>query len=117
MFDSVDGSRPKTVFVFNTSDGGSCTPGLPDGLFSNQKYQHEENFQGLRVKIVDTFYGHLECFTDIHMGYFMAIWHLLCLLGTFFRFWCHAPRKIWQPCRTAAEPMSYEVFAKKWARA
>jgi hypothetical protein len=30
-----------------------------------------------------------------HMGYCMTIWHSLCLFGTFFRFWYHAPRKIW----------------------
>jgi hypothetical protein len=35
------------------------------------------------------FYGHLR--------YFMTICCSLCSFGTFFRFWCHAPRKIWQP--------------------
>jgi hypothetical protein len=37
----------------------------------------------------EIFYGHL--------GYFMTIWHIVCSFGTFFRFWCHAPIKIWQP--------------------
>jgi hypothetical protein len=40
-------------------------PGLPDGLFSNQKYQFGENFQCLRLKNVDICYDHLECFTGI----------------------------------------------------
>jgi hypothetical protein len=40
-------------------------PGLPDGLFSNQKSQFGKNFLGLRLDIVDIFYGHLECFMDI----------------------------------------------------
>jgi hypothetical protein len=46
---------------------------------------------------IDIFYGHLE--------YFMDIWDILWPFGTFcvhlvhfFQFWCHAPRKIWQPC-------------------
>jgi hypothetical protein len=44
-------------------------PGLPDGLFSNQKSQFGKNFQGLRLENVDIFYGHLE--------YFIAIWDIL----------------------------------------
>jgi hypothetical protein len=28
----------------------------------------------------------------------MTIWYILCSFGTFFLFWCHVPRKIWQPC-------------------
>jgi hypothetical protein len=31
---------------------------------------------------------------DSNFGYFMTI---LCSFGTFFRFWYHVPRKIWQP--------------------
>jgi hypothetical protein len=40
---------------------------LPDGLFSNQKYQFGKTFQFLGN--VDIFYGHLE--------YFMDIWDIL----------------------------------------
>jgi hypothetical protein len=29
--------------------------------------------------------------------YKMTIQHIVCSFGTFFRFWCNAPRKIWQP--------------------
>jgi hypothetical protein len=32
-----------------------------------------------------------------HFGHFLAIWYILYSFGTFFRFWYHAPRKIWQP--------------------
>jgi hypothetical protein len=37
-----------------------------------------------------------------HFGYFMTIcyiWYILCIFGTFYRFWYHVRRKIWQPCR------------------
>jgi hypothetical protein len=27
----------------------------------------------------------------------MTIWYILCSFGTFFRFWYHVTRKIWQP--------------------
>jgi hypothetical protein len=30
------------------------------------------------------------------LGYFMTIWYILYSFGTFFRFWYHVPRKIWQ---------------------
>jgi hypothetical protein len=33
-----------------------------------------------------------------HLSYFITFWYILCSFDTFFRFWCHAPRKIWQPC-------------------
>jgi hypothetical protein len=45
--------------------------------------------------------------------YFMAIWdtfitirYILCSFGTFFRFWYHAPRKIWQPWLKTAQNAS-----------
>jgi hypothetical protein len=40
-------------------------PGLPDGLFSNQKSQIGKNFQSLRLENIGIFYGHLENFMDI----------------------------------------------------
>jgi hypothetical protein len=30
------------------------------------------------------------------LGYFMTNWYILYSFGTFFRFWYHVPRKIWQ---------------------
>jgi hypothetical protein len=42
-------------------------PGLPDGLFSNQKSQFGKNLNGLGMENVRIFYDHLE--------YFRAIWY------------------------------------------
>jgi hypothetical protein len=42
---------------------------MPDGLFSNQKSQFGQIIEGLRLKNVDIFYGHLE--------YFKEIWDIL----------------------------------------
>jgi hypothetical protein len=39
--------------------------GLPDGLFSNQKFLFGQTLEGLRLENVDLFYGYLEFFTDI----------------------------------------------------
>jgi hypothetical protein len=50
-------------------------PGLPDGLFSNQRSQFGKNFQGLGLENFDIFYGHLE--------YFMDIWDILWPFVTF----------------------------------
>jgi hypothetical protein len=43
--------------------------GLPDGSFSNQKSQFGNILEGLRLKNVHLFYGHLE--------YFIEIWDML----------------------------------------
>jgi hypothetical protein len=43
--------------------------GLPDGFFTNQKFQFGKNFQGLRLENDYIFYGHSE--------YFMDIWDIL----------------------------------------
>jgi hypothetical protein len=40
-------------------------PGLPDGLFSNQKSQFGLILEGSRLENVNIFYAHLEYFTDI----------------------------------------------------
>jgi hypothetical protein len=73
------------------------SPGLPDGFFSNQKSQFGYILEGPRLENVDTFYGHLEYFTDI--------WDILGPFGTFcdnlvhfFQFWYVVSRKLWQPC-------------------
>jgi hypothetical protein len=39
--------------------------------------------EGFRLENSDVFHGHLEFFTDT-WGYFMTIWYILCLFGTFF---------------------------------
>jgi hypothetical protein len=54
---------------------GGVAPGLPDGLFSNQKYQFWYILSGLRLVNVYIVYGHLE--------YFMEIWDILGPFGIF----------------------------------
>jgi hypothetical protein len=59
----------------------SAETGLPEGLFSNQKYQ----FGGLRLENVDIFYGNLEYFMDKwdisdHLVYFLFIWYIFPVL-------------------------------------
>jgi hypothetical protein len=49
--------------------------GLPDGLFSNQKSQFGNTFQGIRLENVEIFYGRLE--------HFMNIRDILPTFGTF----------------------------------
>jgi hypothetical protein len=44
----------------------SCSePGLPDGLFSNQKIPIWVNFGWPKMENVDIFYDHSEYFTEI----------------------------------------------------
>jgi hypothetical protein len=43
---------------------GDNSPGLPDGLFSNQKYQFGQILQGLRLENVYIFYDHSEYVLD-----------------------------------------------------
>jgi hypothetical protein len=50
-------------------------PGLPDGLFSNQKSQFGYILEGHAIEEVDIFYGHVV--------YFVAIWYILQPLGIF----------------------------------
>jgi hypothetical protein len=40
-------------------------PGLPDGIFSDKKYQFGQILEGLAMEDVGIFYGHLVYFTDI----------------------------------------------------
>jgi hypothetical protein len=58
--------------IFFTASSGhpGCTvkhleEGLPDGLFSNQKFQFGYILEGFRWEKVEKFYGHLEYFMDI----------------------------------------------------
>jgi hypothetical protein len=44
--------------ALNTTQKGRT--GLPDGLFSNQKYQFGYILEGLRMENAGIFYGHLE---------------------------------------------------------
>jgi hypothetical protein len=50
--------------------------GLPDGVFSNQKFQFRSILEGLRMENAGIFYGHLVCF--------IVIWYILWLFGIFY---------------------------------
>jgi hypothetical protein len=39
----------------------------------------------------------------------MTIWYIWCWFGTFFRFWYHVPRKIWQPWAQRSTPSPRET--------
>jgi hypothetical protein len=48
------------------------------------------------LRIFGTFYDHLVHFVFIWYILY-SFWCILYSFGTFFRFWYHVPRKIWQP--------------------
>jgi hypothetical protein len=70
---------------------GVSWAGLPDGLFSNQKYQIGEIIlEGLKLENVDIFYGHWEYFTTFgifydHWVHFMTIGYILCSFGIMYQ--------------------------------
>jgi hypothetical protein len=79
-------------------------PGLPEGLFSNQKIPIWVNFGGPYIgKCLYILWPLGISYGDL--GYFMIIWYILYSFGTFFRFWCHVPRKIWQPSFRLDRPL------------
>jgi hypothetical protein len=76
-----------------------CAPGLPDGIFSNQKSIFWVNFRrscyGKYIGICTTrtfFILRLFGIACGHLEHFVVIWYI------FFSFWYVAPIKIWQPC-------------------
>jgi hypothetical protein len=60
---------PDNPHALSVSHALLSIPGLPDGLFSFQKSQFGHILEGLGIKM---------------LVYFMAVWHMLCSLGTFF---------------------------------
>jgi hypothetical protein len=83
--------------------------GMPDGMFSNKKSKFGYILEGLGMKKVGIFYGHLE--------FIMAIWNLLRPFGIyyshlvylvavryiFFRIGILNKEKIWQPWSLAED--------------
>jgi hypothetical protein len=71
-------------------------PGLPDGLFSNQKSKFGQILEGLALEDVGIhIFGHfLRSFVILyeHLVSFVVIWYI-------FPFWYFVPRKIWQSWR------------------
>jgi hypothetical protein len=85
--------------------------GLPDGLFSNQKFQFWYNLECLRVENI-----------VIHHEHFKAIWNNLWPFGIvcghlvyFPHFGMFGPRKIWQPwpCFKKSELKMHDVTARQ----
>jgi hypothetical protein len=73
------------------------SPRMPDGIFSNQKYQSGKILEALGMEKFGIFYGHLI--------YITATWYILWLLDNLVAIWYLFPRfgiywyrKIWQPC-------------------
>jgi hypothetical protein len=58
---------------FATHSTICCRSGLPDGLFSNQKYQFGQILEGVALDDAGILHGHLV--------YFMPFWHILRLFG------------------------------------
>jgi hypothetical protein len=71
---------------FFTNSSGHRVPGLPEGLFSNQKSQNEYILAGVGMENVSIFYDHLEYFPAT-----LAVWYSLCSFGIFS---CHFGRLV-----------------------
>jgi hypothetical protein len=94
----IAGERTRALWIFvHFIITLPLSPGLPDGIFSNQKSQFWLILEGLAMEDVGIFYDHLV--------YFTAIWYIMWPFGIFygylekkFPFWNVEPRRIWQPC-------------------
>jgi hypothetical protein len=79
---------------------------LPDGLFSNQKYKFEYILEGLGMKNVGLFYGHLECNK--------AIWYILWAFGNLVAIWyifqCFGILNIEKSGNPVLDPFSFSPF-------
>jgi hypothetical protein len=63
----------------------ALSPGLPEGIFSNQKSQFGQILECLAMKEAGKFYGHLVYFTAI--SYTLCPFRIFCgHFGKFFRF-------------------------------
>jgi hypothetical protein len=82
------------------SDMYTYIPGLPDGLFSIQKYRFWYVLEGLGLKILVYFLVIWYFITTL--VYFMAIWYFCGHVGVLF--WFVVPRKIWQPLYIPVDP-------------
>jgi hypothetical protein len=59
--------------------------GLPDGIFSNQKFQFVQILEGSAMEDVKWLFGLLGIFYCrlVYLVYFMAIWSIWFILGPF----------------------------------
>jgi hypothetical protein len=72
-------------------------PGLPDGIFLNQKSQFGLIFESLAMEGVGKRHGHFVYFTANSYILRPILVYILWSLGTYFRFGMFGPSKIWQP--------------------
>jgi hypothetical protein len=71
-------------------------PGLPDGLFSNQKSQFGKILECLAKENLGIFYDHFVYFTAI--GKILWPFGIFCGHWVYFSpFWYFVPRNNWQP--------------------
>jgi hypothetical protein len=88
-----------------TSTNQTLFPGLPDGLFCDQKIAIWVHFWGpCNERCWYIFYGQKVYFTAIWYRYFRVIWHIFPRFGILYQ------EKIWQPWAKCVEKKSH--FAK-----
>jgi hypothetical protein len=81
--------------------------GLPDSIFSNQKYQFGKILECLAMKEAGKFYDRLVTLTAI--CYILWPLGIFCgYSGIFLQFWYVVPRKIWQPWSVVV-PMAWPL--------
>jgi hypothetical protein len=75
--------KEKVLFSIVMMKGPFCKrsdrPGLPDGMFSNQKSKFGQILDGIGMEKVGKLVGHLEYNTDI--------WYILCPFGNLVAIW------------------------------
>jgi hypothetical protein len=69
--------------AWQTQVSRELRPGLPDGIFSNQK-KLGSILEGLAMENVGLFYGHLDYIFYGHLVYFVACWNILWSIGYIF---------------------------------
>jgi hypothetical protein len=87
---------------------------LPDGLFSNQKYQFGYILDGLGMANIGTFCGHLLYFVatcDIlwSFGTFVVIWYICGHLVHFVVIWYIFPVLVFCTKKNLATPVDYFI--------
>jgi hypothetical protein len=74
--------------------GLASQAGLPDGVFSHQKSQFGQFFEGLKMEKIGVFYDLLEYITDV----WYILWPCGNLVAIFSPHFVYCVKKIWQPC-------------------
>jgi hypothetical protein len=91
-------------------------PGLPNGKFSNQKYQFGEILEGLGMENVGMFYGQLEYFGPFVIFYNHLVLGIVIIWCIFPRFGILCQEKSGNPgVDSAASKKPLKHFVKKTA--